>query len=185
MSDGNQPPVDQVFVAIAGRNAIVKVEGRGSFKVSASLKAFGDSVIRMQLPLMLVEMAHCIGMDSTFMGVLAGLASRLKSQQGRIVLVNCSPRTRGLVATLGLDQLIQAFETGRTPAEYQALLSGRAAREQLAAGDAHDVETVKTMLDAHQSLVDLVPENLPQFKDVLLYLRDEVSRKTGEQQGGG
>ena len=36
-----------------------------------------------------------------------------------------------------------------------------------------------------EDLVVLVPQNLPQFKDVLLFLRDEVSRKTGTQQGLG
>jgi len=183
MANDSKAPVDQVFVAISGRNAVVKVEGRGSFKVSSSLKDFGDNVIKNKLPLILVDMTACIGMDSTFMGVLAGVASRLKTQAGEIVLVNCAPRTRGLLATLGLDQLIKAFEAGRTPEQYDAILKGRTPKEVLDTASCHDVETMKTMLSAHQNLVDLVPENLPQFKDVLIFLKEEVSRKTGEPQG--
>lgn len=183
MPNDSKAPVDQVFVAISGRNAVVKVEGRGSFKVSSSLKEFGDSVIKNHLPLILVDMTSCIGMDSTFMGVLAGVASRMKTQSGEIVLVNCAPRTRGLLATLGLDQLIKAYEAGRTPEPYDAILKGRMPRDILDTASCHDVDTMKTMLDAHQNLVDLVPENLPQFKDVLVFLREEVNRKTGERQG--
>lgn len=173
---------DQVLVAIAGRNAVVKVEGRGSFKVSSSLKEFGDNVIKSKISLILVDMIHCIGMDSTFMGVLAGVASRLKTQAGEIVLVNCAPRTRGLLATLGLDQLIKAYEAGNTPGQYDDILQGRQPREKLDVSGCEDADTVRTMLDAHQNLVDLVPENLPQFKDVLQFLREEVKRKAGERQ---
>jgi anti-sigma B factor antagonist len=185
VSGDDKIPVDQAYVAISGQYALVKVEGRGSFKISASLKQFGDTVISKRLPLIIVDMTQCIGMDSTFMGVLAGVATRMKVQSGRIVMVNCSPRTKGLLSTLGLDQLINTFESGHTPEQYVAILHGRMPREALEAGSCHDVETVKTMLDAHQNLVDLVPENLPQFKDVLIFLREEVSRKTGDQQGAG
>jgi anti-anti-sigma factor len=178
-------PVDQASVALSGKVALVRVTGRGSFKLGASLKQFGESVVRLRVPLLLFDMAQCIGMDSTFMGVLAGLATRLRTHDGRIVLVHCSPRTRGLLATLGLDQLIAAYETADTPPEFEEALSGRATGESLASAGGQDVDTVKTMLDAHQNLVDLVPENLPQFKDVLVYLREEVERKTGEPRGGG
>jgi len=183
MTADPKPPIDQVFVATTSRAALVKVEGRGSFKVSASLKEFGDSAIRKQFPLLLLDMQACVGMDSTFMGVLAGVASRLRTQSGKVAMVNCSPRIRGLLATLGLDQLISAYEAGAAPEEYAGALQGRAPREKLEDGTCHDVETVRTMLDAHQHLVDLVPENLPQFKDVLQFLREEVQRKSTERQG--
>ncbi|HMO51594.1 MAG TPA: STAS domain-containing protein [Kiritimatiellia bacterium] len=183
MSDPASPPVDQAFVVLSDRHALIRVEGRGSFKISASLKQFGDAVVRKKVSLILVDMTRCIGMDSTFMGVLAGMASRLKPIGGNVALVNCSPRTRGLLATLGLDQLIEASEVGATPEAYASLLEGRAPREKLEAASCQDPDTVKTMLDAHQNLVDLVPENLPQFKDVLLFLREEMNRKAGDRQG--
>lgn len=184
MSSGEKPPEDAVFVALAGQHALLRVEGRGTFKISTSLKQFADSVSHKKIPLILADMSGCIGMDSTFMGVLAGVATRMKSYDGRVVLVNCSPRTRGLLATLGLDRLIGAYETGQTPAEFANLLTGRASSgEQLATASARDTLTVQTMLDAHQHLVDLVPMNMPQFKDVLVYLREEISRKAGADAG--
>ena len=184
MSSDPKTPVDQASVAIAGRVALVKVEGRGSFKISASLKQFGDAVVLQKLPLLLLDMGSCVGMDSTFMGVLAGIASRMKAHTGSVVLVNCSSRTRGLLATLGLDQLIRGFEAGQTPSEYENILTARKPTEQLVSTSGKDSQTVRTMLDAHQNLVDLVPENLPQFKDVLMYLREEVQKKSGEPREG-
>ncbi|HMP90472.1 MAG TPA: STAS domain-containing protein [Kiritimatiellia bacterium] len=183
MSADPKSAADQAYVAVAGRVALVKVEGRGSFKISASLKQFGDSVVKDRLPLLLLDMSLCIGMDSTFMGVLAGIASKLKTQAGRVVLVNCTPRTRGLLATLGLDQLISAYEAGQTPEDYENILHAKRPSDQLDAASCRDEQTMRTMLDAHQNLVDLVPENMPQFRDVLVYLREELNKKTGEEQG--
>ncbi len=172
-------PVDQAFVALTGRYAVVKVEGRGTYKLGASLRTFGDDVVNLRLPLMLIDMAQCIGMDSTFMGVLAGIATRLKPHTGRVVLINCSHHNHNLLATLGLDQLIDAFEDGQAPEAYQRMLEGGQPDEKLETTCGKDAATVDVMLSAHQQLVDLVPENLPQFRDVLTYLREEASRKTG------
>lgn len=183
MSSADSPRDDAVFVALTDHYALVRVEGRGSFKVSASLKQFGDSIVHKKLPLVVVDMAACIGMDSTFMGVLAGMATRLKSQSAHIVLAHCSSRTRGLLSTLGLDQLITAFETADTPVEYSAMIQGRVPRQKLGDASPDDPGTLKTMLDAHENLIDVSPENMPQFKDVLVYLREEVSRRSGEGSG--
>lgn len=184
MKDEASLPADQALVALSGSRALIRIEGRGSFNISASLKQFGEAALQKQVSLILVDMSRCIGMDSTFMGVLAGLAARLKGGSGRLVLVNCSPRVRNLLATLGLDEIIAAHETGKTPAEFEALLEGRKPVDKLEATATRDAATVKTMLDAHQNLVDLVPENLPQFKDVLLFLREEVNKKTQDHKGG-
>jgi len=177
VNSGGSTPADHVFVAISGSNAIVRVEGRGSFKTSAALKQFGDTVILKRLPLMVIDMNTCIGMDSTFMGVLAGIASRMRGVDGRIALVNCTQRTYGLIGTLGLDQLIASYLAGSTPPDLAVVLQGRAPGEALASVSCKDPETMRTMIQAHETIVDLAPETLPQFKDVIQFLREEVSRK--------
>jgi anti-sigma B factor antagonist len=184
LSDGDKPQDDAVFVALTPRYALVKIQGRGSFKVSPSLKQFGEAVVKKNLPLLLVDMSACIGMDSTFMGVLAGVANRMKPLSGRIVLVHCTSRTRNLLATLGLDQLITSFEGADTPAEYDAMIRGRTAKEKLDSSSQLSPETSRTMLEAHEALVDIAPGNMPQFKDVLTFLREEVSRKSSDTPGG-
>lgn len=182
MINGEKSSDDAVYVALSDRYALVRVEGRGSFKVSTSFKQFAETVIQKKIPLILIDMSRCIGMDSTFMGVTAGIASRIKKQAGDVVMVNCSERTHGLLATLGLDQLISAYATSATPPGYNQLLSGKSSGEQLPAAPGSNIETIKTMLDAHQQIVTLAPETLPQFKDVIAYLGEEVARKTSTRQ---
>ena len=73
-ADGH--PADVLLVATDGNTALVRVQGRGSFKVSAIMKEFATAMIDRGCNALVLDMANCIGMDSTFMGVLAGLAFR-------------------------------------------------------------------------------------------------------------
>ncbi len=173
------PSTDRVWVAIHKQVALVRVEGRGSFKSSTALKEFGRTAIGAGCVKAVLDMGSCVGMDSTFMGTLAGLATRLRQREnGGMVLLNLNPRVRGLVATLGLDRLVEAYETGSTPESLQGLA---ALSDQLRALDtdpaARDVIT-RTMIEAHEHLVELTPENLPRFKDVLTYLREDLNRNS-------
>lgn len=180
MTAAGIPSPDRALVAVAGRNAFVRVEGRGSFKISSSLKQFADACIEQEVCRVLLDMAACIGMDSTFMGVIAGVATRLKrANEGVVILYNLTPRTRGLLATLGLDQLVQAYEAGATPPE---LAQAGAGEESLTPLDtsASQLDTARTMLEAHEKLCEVNPDNLPKFKDVLTYLREDVQKKADQ-----
>lgn len=182
MSD-NRPTDDKVWVAIHKQTALIRVDGRGSFKVSTALKEFGLAALAAGCGTVVLDMARCVGMDSTFMGVLAGLAARLKQQAGgSMVLLNLAPRTRGLVATLGLDQIVQAYEPGQTPEPLRGVAALSEGLASLESGVESRTATTQTMIEAHENLVQLTPENLPRFKDVLTYLREDLHRKTEDGQ---
>jgi len=179
-----EQPGDKLLVAIAKDTAFVRVQGRGSFKVSTAMKEFVAAAIERGCQRMILDMAECIGMDSTFMGVLAGLAVRLKAQaDGRIIMLNLSLRTRGLLATLGLDQVIEPYMAGGTPEPLQALFP--VTGEKLTSLDTLEGSsraTAETMLEAHEDLVRLAPDNLPKFKDVLTFLREDLKRLGPDKQ---
>jgi anti-anti-sigma factor len=170
---------DRIAVAIVGRTALVRVEGRGSFKVSTSLKEFAQAAIEGGATAAVIDLARCVSMDSTFMGVLAGTAGRIqKRNQGQVILVNLAPKTRALIATLGLDQVVAAYDVGLTPEPYRAFVD-TARVVDAAPGPTDKRELTKTMLEAHETLTELNPENAPRFKDVLEYLREDIRKHDG------
>lgn len=176
----NRQPEDRIWVAVHKHLALVRVEGRGSFKVSTSLKEFGQSAQKAGATTGVLDMGNCVGMDSTFMGVLAGWATRLRQAPGgRLVLINMNSRTRNLVATLGLDLIVQAYETGDLPEDLHAIAALSESLSALEPRQESRATTTETMLEAHENLVKISPENLPRFKDVLLYLREDLNKKPG------
>ncbi len=175
-----QPATDKILVALAKDSAFVKVSGRGSFKVSTPLKEFGIAAMGMNVKRILFDMSACIGMDSTFMGTIAGLALRLRKKRsdGKVILFNLSPKTDELLKTLGLDQIILPYLAGDTPAEVTSLLERDNGYETLIRRPETEIETTETMLDAHERLVDIAPENMSKFRDVLDFLREDLRRGT-------
>ena len=183
---GQEQPTDRLMVMVRGRVALVRVIGRGSFKVSTTLKDFAAAAIEQGAARVVLDMSACAGMDSTFMGVLAGLSMRLqKVAEGRVVLVNLSLKTRNLLGTLGLDLLVEPHMAEDVPAEYAALLLEDAGLQTAAAPADDRFRTAATMLEAHENLVKISPDNLPKFKDVLEYLREDVRRGHASPGAGG
>ena len=179
MVDSRQP-VDRVWVTLHKKLALARVEGRGSFKISTSIKEFGQAALQAGVSTAVLDMGACIGMDSTFMGVLAGWATRLRQMPGgRLVLINLSPHTRNLVATLGLDRIAQAYESGALPEDLRSVAALSESLSVLDSKEETQRATTETMIEAHQNLVDLSEDNLPRFKDVLTYLREDLKKNTG------
>ena len=179
---GDDKSGDQLLVTIHDGVAYVRLHNRGSFKVSKAMKQFGVSAIERNINRIVVDLADCVGMDSTFMGVLAGLAFRLKQKNnGHLYMVNLSARTRGLLSTLGLDQLVETCMAGATPKEFEEIVGRGRALEELPADAASRRETAEMMLEAHENLVQVSPENLPRFKDVLTFLRDDIQKADADK----
>lgn len=162
-------PVDSVEVAIQNHVAYAKVHGRGTFKVAPGLKQFGTASVEQGCQRLVLEMEDCRGMDSTFMGVLAGLAVQLKKKDGEVVLRHLSEKNCFLVKILGLSHLIRVEEAGAQPS---AMPSGT---RVLDAGADKQVLT-KTMITAHEVLVEIAPDNMVKFKDVLAFLKEDLQR---------
>ena len=168
-----EPHIDQLLVATEESIAFVRVLGRGSFKVSRVLKSFCNQMMDKGTTELVFDMIDCVGMDSTFMGVLAGLSSRFKKAgvAGEVVMINLNTRTSGSLETLGLSHLVTSHMAGSTPAKYEESLQKLT---NLDMQESTTRETAEMMLEAHENLVDATPENLARFKDVLRYLREDL-----------
>ena len=112
-----------------------------------------------------------------------GECKRVLRPEGRIVIVNLNARTRGLLATLGLDEAVETHMAGATPADLEPLLARGGPLTELPAEERGQAETARTMLEAHENLVRLSPENLPKFKDVLTFLREDLKKSGGTAPG--
>ena len=176
------PENDAMMVAIQLPRAVVIVRGRGTFKAAPALKKFGGTAVDAGCALLLLDMRDCVGMDSTFMGVVGGLAVRIrKERSGELAMVNLSGKNKALLATLGLDRFVK---TEGAEGELAAFVGG-AEMAKLDASAANREVTTQTMLDAHHTLVDISPDNMAKFKDVIAYLQDEMQRAREKDEKGG
>jgi len=172
---GSENNSDNLTAAYIDHTAVIRVQGRGSFKISPPLKQFIHQIIgNHSADKILIEMSNCSGMDSTFMGVVAGIACFIKSKPPfSFQLINLSEKNKTLLTTLGVDRVVD-YSLSATE-EQQLLLNQLEASAQTLHSDFSDkLEAAKTTLEAHENLVEINPENLVRFKSVIEFLQDDV-----------
>jgi anti-sigma B factor antagonist len=152
--------------------AVIRVEGRGSFKVSPSMKQFIHQVLaNKSADRIVLDMCDCTGMDSTFMGVIAGLACLIKGKPDfKFKLINLSDKNKKLLVTLGVDRVVDYS----LASEKNELDNCNLCGETLPADLSNKLEAAKTSLEAHETLVNINPENYAKFKAVVELLQDDV-----------
>jgi len=165
-----------ILVGVNGPAVWVKVEGKGSFLNSGSLKEFAREMVDRGYREFIVDLGKCAMMDSTFMGTMAGVALRLKELgRGHVHIVHCGGRSRDLLSGLGLDQIFSIRNNGSIEPECESLPSGETTQDLLPEKKKAQAET---MLEAHEALCAAAPENLLRFKDVLEYLKQDLHQKS-------
>jgi anti-anti-sigma regulatory factor len=170
---------DKFLAAIAGDTAYLIIRERATFKISPPFKRFCISLVESGVNCLVLDMRDCPGMDSTFMGVVAGLTVRLEKKDGVVMMINLSPHLRSLIATLGLDTLVDAHIAGEDDAFGTETILKECKPVTLEIPPSNQEISAKTMLDAHETLVQLLPENEEKFKDVLKYLREDLKKQRG------
>jgi anti-sigma B factor antagonist len=159
----------EILVSCEDRIVWVRLNGRGSCTNSTTLKDFAKEMIRRGAREFIIDLANCPAMDSTFLGTLAGISLRLRELgEGCLSVVNLNSRNAETLCSLGLNQLLK-FGVSATREEGLALTISL--KGACAAG-------AQTILEAHETLIQIAPENLPKFKDVIKYLKDDLHLST-------
>lgn len=159
----------------------IRCEGKGSFLNSPSVKSFGEERIGSGELLMVVDLAACTGMDSTFMGTLAGMASKLAAKgDGVLQIAEAGDRNRRSLEDLGLDFLMQV-----EPPEaiwHDRLDAIRTKLEPVTSGQPiGQAQRAQHVLQAHELLSGVNDKNAREFANVVGMLREHVSNGPGGQ----
>ena len=159
---------------VSERFACIRIIGRATFASSVDFKALADELRQKGCNCFVLDLSECVLMDSTFLGVLAGLGLKLTTGNGEPVrhgveLVNPSPRITDLLETLGVIHLFKI-----TQGDFN-LPAGTQSVEQ-APAEASKSEVSRTCLEAHETLMALSPANAARFKDVAQFLAEGVKK---------
>jgi len=170
-----------IFVGIFDGYSWIRCEGKGSFLTSPLMKAFGDERISAGETRLVVDLGACTGMDSTFMGTLGGMATRISARPGgALQIADSGERNRRSLEDLGLDFFmeidpIEAPWRGRVDTIRSVL---KPAEQKLPGGRTQRSEHV---LEAHQALADANAQNANEFSNVIRLLETELENKLKAQ----
>jgi anti-sigma B factor antagonist len=143
----------------------IRMEGRASFQ------DFFNELIWRGTTRFVMDFNHCTSMDSTFLGMLAGVALQLRklSPPGSLVLCRLAARNLELVRNLGLHRLL-TVDTEIVDVNLNAKVALPCAPEKA------ELESARMVLAAHENLVTADEANRARFQDVLTFLKNRVAQ---------
>jgi anti-anti-sigma factor len=170
-------------VGCTDREVVVAVVGRGTFQNSQSLRNFASEMIEAGHDDFIVDLHQCAGMDSTFLGVLAGIGLRLQQRKngGKIHIINANARNAELLQTLGLDHLFRVSAgwediTSHPPPIPDKFRHLPDSDPESLSTPLDKTRTATVMLEAHENLIRADKKNEPKFRDITRLLRQDLDR---------
>src|SRR6266581_5387322 len=113
-------PAANLLVWVGDKNACIKIAGRASFNSSLDFKTLVNGLFQKGFSRFVLDLTDCLLMDSTFLGVLAGLglkfgAARNGNAEPSLELFHPNPRILDLLDNLGVAHL---FKVLKEPPEF-------------------------------------------------------------------
>ena len=138
---------------------------------SPKLKAWADEQLKSGLIHIVIDLERCTGMDSTFMGTMAGIALRLiKTSGGLLEVVSADDKSRQSLEDLGLSSLMQINpEVSSWNGQEGGIRSSL-----IEYGQINSTDSTQHVFDAHKTLVDADDGNNEKFSTVLDCLEAEL-----------
>ena len=170
-----------ILVGIFDGFSWIRCEGKGSFLNSPTLKDFGEERISAGESCIVVDLGACTGMDSTFMGTLAGMAARLSTMdEGGLQIADASERNRRSLEDLGLDFLMKIDPASASWHDEIELIRAEL-KPPRGMAKPGDVQRTAHVLEAHQVLSKANQQNARKFSGVVTLLEAELAEKQKEK----
>ncbi len=161
-------------VAIVESSVWIKISGRATFTSSLDLKNLVTALWQRGYRHFVLDLCECIIMDSTFLGVLAGIGLNFAESNERgvscsVEIANPNSRISDVLENLGVAHLFKIIHANNPDAETFAPLAHDAAAVSR-------VEVTRNCLEAHKILMKINPANVGKFKDVAQFLAEDLKK---------
>ena len=159
---------ESIYKVCATNNEVyVQIREKASYLNCAPLRSFLHEMVNEGNRVFVVDFQNCSSMDSTFLGILVGLALQLRKFQdgGNLTLLNLIGRNLETVENLGIHKIANvSSEFISSPDELKNLKVKNISQQTCP----------KLIYDAHKTLMDLNEKNSRIFRDVVNYLEQKV-----------
>ena len=153
-------------VTRAGDAVLVQVHGLGNMHLAPTLQTFIESEIASGLMHFVIDLHHCLGLDSTFMGTFIGLSRLIKNKFGWFCLVNVSDDNRRLLKMLGIINMVSINDAPFPMPKGELTVLNPTNDPYVRQKQIHE---------AHKLLMDADPANKERFGPFIQALEDELA----------
>ncbi len=157
----------------------VFVRGRANFDYAVPLRELSKK-LSPGFSGIVFEMSGCTAVDSTFMGVMTMLSMAARKRGRQTVLCNVTPQVRQLLRGLGVEKLF-VFEENTEIMEKSGTSNGGSAAASV---PGIELERARTVVEAHQTLVEADSSNEAKFAKVLEFAGKDLENLEKKAKSG-
>jgi anti-anti-sigma factor len=112
----------KVLMTRNGSLGLIKIIGVGTFQGAVAFKTGYSQLISDGVSEFVIDLGACEHLDSTFLGIILGLALKLRQMgAGRVHVVHPNDLIRSLFRGTGLDQIFDMSEPVREPPDESSV----------------------------------------------------------------
>jgi anti-anti-sigma regulatory factor len=156
----------------------IRCSGKGNFLSSPSVKKSAEHCLELGERCLVIDLHQCSGMDSTFMGMLAGLAMRITKQPGggRLEIAGAAERNINSLEDLGLDAFMEINPDSAAWCGREETIRGSLSAWKVP--NLNSRERGQEVLEAHKILAAANEDNAQKFESVVQLLENELGTQT-------
>ena len=153
-------------VHVTPDRAFIKVCSKATYLNCESIRKFFEEQKKIGQKRYIIDFQDCLGMDSTFLGILVGVALKIRAENdgGSLILLNLRERNLETVCNLGIHQI--------TEISSEEVKDAKQLKELVQNSSSSSVGS-ETIYNAHKALMNLNEKNLKVFSDVVSYLEQK------------
>ncbi|MFQ5654375.1 MAG: STAS domain-containing protein [Planctomycetota bacterium] len=151
-----------------------RVVGIGNMNNCAPFQSFSERMQAQGYREYVLDFSHCEGLDSTFLGILLGMALNDDEERSHVVVVNATDGVSRVLAEVGIDRLVEVLPEAMTLPDVPM--------RRLEGVEAHGVDPMGMILKAHENLCRVGPSNQERFGGFLRLLRKELKARRRERE---
>jgi anti-anti-sigma regulatory factor len=159
---------DSIYqVCTTNEEVYVCVKEKASYMNCNPLRAFLHEMVEDGNRFFVIDFQHCSSMDSTFLGILVGLALQLRKHEvpGKLTLINLVGRNLETVQNLGIHKIATVSSNYITNTTELENLNNHPHNEEA---------NPEIIYKAHKTLLELNEKNSKIFRDVVNYLEQKI-----------
>lgn len=157
------------MVAEQGAFTLFQLIGRGTFKLCPIFRTYCDELVKdTKKKGVMMDLAQCDSMDSTFMGVMVMLGLQTRKRMA-LLLVNANENHRELLDGIGVSR-VWRYVTQPVP-EMSWKKLGEATANKGSVENMADIAPL--VVEAHEALIALDANNIPQFQNLIDMIKSE------------
>ena len=163
-------PRGHVLATFDDRVVYCRVVGVGNMNNCGPFQDFSIRLQEQGYREFILDFSSCSGLDSTFLGILLGIALGNNDKRSQVTVVNASDSVRRILFEVGIDRLVSVCaEPMRIPDFRMQRLDELPGPQQ---------NRIGMILEAHENLCRVAGRNEERFGTFLQVLRGELeSRK--------